>query len=116
MIEAWCPQLRSPRWLRDGQNQTHSRRIGGSDRQWKVAGEIHTKHSDPGVTGPPATFALSEAAKVDLFDLHWKDIYRYADRREATLTHFLTDWVESSTSSGSTRTNPSAAPGATPRS
>lgn len=34
------------------------------------------------------------AAKVDLFDPAWKDIYHYADRSEAALTEFLTDWVE----------------------
>lgn len=41
--------------------------------------------------------AVSErlrAAKVDLFDPNWKDIYHYADRSEAALTEFLTDWVE----------------------
>lgn len=35
-----------------------------------------------------------KAAKVDLFDPEWKDIYHYADRSEAALTEFLTDWVE----------------------
>ncbi|MEO5715383.1 MAG: alpha-L-fucosidase [Luteolibacter sp.] len=35
-----------------------------------------------------------KTAKVDLFDPDWKDIYHYADRSEAALTEFLTDWVE----------------------
>ena len=35
-----------------------------------------------------------KAAQVDLFDPNWKDLYHYADRSEAALTEFLTDWVE----------------------
>ena len=41
--------------------------------------------------------AVSErlkAAKVDLFDPEWKDIYHYADRSDAAQTEFLTDWTE----------------------
>ncbi len=32
--------------------------------------------------------------KADLFDPAWQDIYHYADRSDAALTRFLTDWVD----------------------
>jgi alpha-L-fucosidase len=46
------------------------------------------------INPPKAVAERLRAAKVDLFDPQWKDIYHYADRSEAALTEFLTDWVE----------------------
>lgn len=46
------------------------------------------------INPPKAVAERLKAARVDLFDPEWKDIYHYADRSEAALVGFLTDWVE----------------------
>ncbi|MDR3699009.1 MAG: alpha-L-fucosidase [Candidatus Sulfopaludibacter sp.] len=45
------------------------------------------------VNPPPELRARLEAAKADLFDPKWAAFYNVADRGDAAMTRFLTDWV-----------------------
>jgi alpha-L-fucosidase len=45
------------------------------------------------VNPPPELRARLEAARADLFDPAWAAFYNVADRSDAAMTRFLTDWV-----------------------